>query len=664
MYRAQSRDSTLLASQLAIVGGVVARQDASGRLALHALSSAVPVLPAQSKNGRKWRGSLGRRVASWGVLQSSAGTASLISTDIPPFPDGATKVLQLTHNATPSYGQQNPVDDQSWMVADLIGGHANLGSGGTNAGLWVKNPGSSTLAFELRIYNVAANRNMFWYGSVDPGDWRFLTLSPAQYAGNSWTYGTDLALIVRVTEMNTLGTDTWTTGDTLLIGPVYLGCYARPRFNLMFDDGLTSIINPISAPLISTGKAVTSSSSNVFTTAATHQLQIGEPILFTDTAPTSLSVNTTYWVQTTPAGNTFTLAVDSTLVTTVSSTGFSGTANYQYAGTSSRSVKEVVEQYGFRGTCFLIGSKIGASGYMTASEIQQIVAAGWTIGSHSNTHPQNNENAGLMLLGPYGYYLSQLTSQGIIGPSSLTPANRRVTSTSGSTLTCEANHQFLADMPIVFTDVAPGNLSLDTVYYVLTPSGAAFGLATTVGGSAISVGSWTGTANYRYSGSANDDSAIYADVVAGAAAVAAVTGNTQPQKYLALPQGGWDKYVRSACIRAGFSWVRGISSYNNAHTIPIGMPTGGGTSNTMHRPGGWLSQIDAVQTDGAITIPQIKQYVDDCISLGALGGNYHHALSVVNLPKLDQLCSYLRTKAAADAIDVMTIDEMNYQFGN
>lgn len=637
-------------------------------------------LATSGLTSRSFRGTYGRKVASWtNALQNSAGTATLETTsDLPPFADNATKVLRLTQNATASFGQQNPLD----------GSQAYMPSGtnpGFSAGIWVKNPGTRTLNFELKFFNAPTTKTMAWTCAIEPtSTWTFLTCSPSQQVnGGSWTFGTDVVAFVRVTQVNTSGEGAWLSGESLLFGNVYVDCAARPSFMIQFDDGQNTQRNPANVQIVSGSAFVSSTLTNVLTTAAAHPLQIGMPIVFTDAAPTSLVVGTKYWVATVPSTTTFTLATDATLATPATTTGFAGTANYQYAGTQQRSGQAIVESYGFRGSLFIVPLWLGTSGkygystgntFMSGADVQAMYAQGWSVGSHTNTHPSNNENAGLRLLGPYGYYLSNTVdnlSANYVSFWGLGATNRRRvtagTQASPSVFTTENAHQFLVNMPIVFTDVAPTGCTLGTTYYVASvPTTTTFTLATDQGTLASrvnnSTGAFSGTCNYRYAGSAIDDSAIFADIIAGIAGVLAL-GIPTGAKYLALPQGAADEFVRSAVIRSGVKWVRGTEP--TARSIPLGLPTGAGVSLAKNPSGGWLMQPDALPSDGVTpTITTLKSYVDDVITQGACGCSYHHSVGAASLSNLDNLCAYLRTKVDAGSLSVMTLDEfaLAYKF--
>ena len=623
------------------------------------------------------RGTYGRKVGAWeGALQNSAGTTSFVAGDVPPWADFTTRSVRLDQNATTSFAQVSCEGGQAYMpLGRGTGPAATPLTGGFTAGVWVKNPGSRTLNFLLQMYNVAANRSVQFYGACEPGGWRFITFSPVQDAGGTWSRGVDAVSLVRVAQRDTGAEGAWLAGEYLQFGPVYVDVAARPKFLLTFDDGLITQRYPHNTPFVSGAANVTSTLSDVLTTNAAHNLSIGTPIQFSETAPTSLTAGTTYWVKTVPSSTTLTLATDSTLATTATTTGFAGVARWAYAGTQDRSIQQIVESYGFRGSLFIVPQWLGTTGrygygggsnaFMSASDVLAMWADGWAVGSHSNTHPSNGDSAGLRLLGPYGYYLSNAydnmplqyrTNFGIT-----IAWRRRVTAgtqASPSVFTTENAHQFLVNQPIVFTDVAPTGCTLGVTYYVrTTPSATTFTLATDQGTLASAVnnttGAWSGTANYRWPGSTLDDSAIYQDIIDCANALTAM-GITTAFKFLALPQGGADEYVRSACIRAGITWVRGVTTPTQANTIPIGAPSGGGLP-LQH--GGWMLQPDSVQTDGTVAISALTGYVDEVIKQGACGCSYHHGLSNGTVLGLDRLCMHLRTKVDANLIDVLTVDE-------
>lgn len=339
--------------------------------------------------------------------------------------------------------------------------------------------------------------------------------------------------------------------------------------------------------------------------------------------------------------------------------------------------QQVVERYGFKGSLFIVPGWLGTEGvygygklkcaFLSAADVLAMHAEGWAIGSHSNTHPSSRDNAGLRLLGPYGYFQSNPIdnlSEVYARTWSLNSGHRRrvIGATAGNEfLAFENDPQLLVNQPIVFTDGAPPGFAVGTIYYCQeTPTPGTASFATDRGTllkTVVPTANWSGLANYRYPGSANDDSAIYADIMAAIDALTAM-GITTGGSYFALPQGAADRYVRSACIRAGIKWIRGASY--RGQTFAFGRPTGGSLSQLGEAPGGWIAHPDCVQTDGGVTpsVDQITQYVDTAVRLGACGCSYHHDVQSNTIGNLDALCAYLKTQSDARLIDVLTLDQL------
>lgn len=324
------------------------------------------------------------------------------------------------------------------------------------------------------------------------------------------------------------------------------------------------------------------------------------------------------------------------------------------APVSGRSAKQMLDYFGFKGTVYVVPDLMDKSATLvTTAEVQSLLTAGWAIGSHSATHPIDATGAGLRLLGPYGYQRSRLAGN-------LT-ADCRITSATASTdtFTCEASHNMSVGSKLEFVNVAPTGFQVGVTYYVTAPSGANLKLASTPAnanaGTAIDIPSdWTGTAEWRWPGSAPNDSAIYADIKAGIDGLTA-KGIRGHEIFLALPQGGWDHFVRSAVERLGIRHTRGISSTSANHrSIHMGYPTGGTVSSSPYWAPGWPEQADAISTDQSFNLSQATAYVDEVIANGYTGANYHHSVS--DSPDvLHGLLAYLKTKVDAGLIDVVTV---------
>jgi peptidoglycan/xylan/chitin deacetylase (PgdA/CDA1 family) len=46
----------------------------------------------------------------------------------------------------------------------------------------------------------------------------------------------------------------------------------------------------------------------------------------------------------------------------------------------------IMQEYGFSGTAYMVANRLGAEGYLSIPQLQEMIAAGWEIGSHSMTH--------------------------------------------------------------------------------------------------------------------------------------------------------------------------------------------------------------------------------------------------------------------------------------
>lgn len=77
-------------------------------------------------------------------------------------------------------------------------------------------------------------------------------------------------------------------------------------------------------------------------------------------------------------------------------------AGFPLSGTT---YKDIFAHYGFRGTAYIPTAYTGVNSlYMSWDQLRSLQDDyGWSIGSHSHTHPYDGSAAGLRLLGPYGY---------------------------------------------------------------------------------------------------------------------------------------------------------------------------------------------------------------------------------------------------------------------
>lgn len=51
----------------------------------------------------------------------------------------------------------------------------------------------------------------------------------------------------------------------------------------------------------------------------------------------------------------------------------------------------IMQKYGFTGTVFMVAEYLDGDGYLTTSQLQEMLAAGWEVGGHTVTHPHLGE---------------------------------------------------------------------------------------------------------------------------------------------------------------------------------------------------------------------------------------------------------------------------------
>lgn len=325
---------------------------------------------------------------------------------------------------------------------------------------------------------------------------------------------------------------------------------------------------------------------------------------------------------------------------------------------SGRSTLEMLAYHGHPAIFYIVPGLVGgAATNITQQEVLAIQKAGHLIGSHSSSHPIDATGAGLRLLGSYGYRRSRLAGNGF--------GECRITSASAATgvLSCESDHKMSVGGKVVFIDTAPTGFQVGTTYWVTGPAGANMKLASSAGNANAGIGlpvpaDWAGVAEWRWPGSADDDTAILADIRAGIDGLRAL-GVTGHEDYFALPQGGWDHQVRSAVERLGIRHTRGISSPLAKHrSIHLGWPTGGSASST---PGllacGFPQQQDAFTSDQGATQAELQAYIDEGIEHGYTMFNYHHSM-LDSTAVLDWLMGYVAIKRAAGLLETPSLEEM------
>lgn len=325
---------------------------------------------------------------------------------------------------------------------------------------------------------------------------------------------------------------------------------------------------------------------------------------------------------------------------------------------------DLLTQYGFRdkGSIFHLTRRIGTSNsvktFLTTNQMSELAAAGWSHCFQSHQDPCDNANNGLRLMGPVGYTAKTVAS----------------VDTSANTLTASAAHNISAvgsywGYPVVFagTDL-PAPLDTSSIYWARYSSATAFTLHPTendaiAGTNTIDLTTTGAAANFtfRYAYSSNDSTVIQQDFETGIAALTAL-GYSDTARIYAANQGQFDTYTVAAirsvglelCAAIGNTYLSGgtpMTRHPVAETTGLSMGSGQVTDSLVTLP-------SAIQTDGAPTATDARNYVDYVINMGGVGSNYHHSISASNGPVLAAYLDQLRTRVAEGSCDVVTAAEL------
>ncbi len=346
------------------------------------------------------------------------------------------------------------------------------------------------------------------------------------------------------------------------------------------------------------------------------------------------------------------------------------TATATFAGgpagtTQAWSCASLLEAWGFVGSCFHLTRRIGTSNalktFVTWSDIATLATKGWTHHTQTHSDPGSSNNKGTTLLGPYGY--------------SGLPAISAV-DTSANTITTAAAHNILQSyyggFPFVLygTDL-PAPLVAGTAYWARYSTSTAFTAHATEADCVANTGvidlTTTGTIGnfgWRFSGSANDSSAILNDYNTCRSALIANGIPAYDASIVAFNQGAYDRSVVRA-VRDGGYKALGIEASQGATSSAgrfalgeSGYPGGFiGSSRDCIMASTWYTLPHAIQTDGAPTATTIRQFVQQAVANGLIIQNYHHGLSPTTGPQLDAYLSELSIQQAAGLLDVVTATE-------
>ena len=232
--------------------------------------------------------------------------------------------------------------------------------------------------------------------------------------------------------------------------------------------------------------------------------------------------------------------------------------------------------------------------------------------------------------------------------------------------TCRNDHKLLTGSKLELVNATPSGTQFGTAYWVHSLGGKDFKLCTTAGNANAGIGipvpaNWAGVAEWKYPGSRPDHLAILEDLMGGIIDMHAM-GIRGHEWAHALPQGGWDHYVRTAIELTPIRHVRGIQSIAANHRdLQLGWPTGGTYSSTDHLACGFPHQ-SAWTTDSGPTSAQAVGYVDDCKDNGYTGCIYHH--SGLDTPEvLEAVMARVAAHRAAGLMKTPTLKEFATRMG-
>jgi hypothetical protein len=208
----------------------------------------------------------------------------------------------------------------------------------------------------------------------------------------------------------------------------------------------------------------------------------------------------------------------------------------------------IVQAFGLKATCYVLTSCVGKAGnFMTLAQLLELQNTyGWCIAFQSAANPLDLNNAGLRLLGPYGYDLKTNVYTSI---ASVDTSANTITTTAAHKITRVTGTAGVQGYPVeVYGTNLPAPLQTGTKYWLRETTTTAFQLHPTEADANANTNAidltTTGTVgnfDYRYWGSANDGTAIAADFTAGQAQMQA--WGLSGWRHYAPNQGAYDTYT-------------------------------------------------------------------------------------------------------------------------
>ena len=313
----------------------------------------------------------------------------------------------------------------------------------------------------------------------------------------------------------------------------------------------------------------------------------------------------------------------------------------------------LVQAFGLKANCFVLTRHIGKTNFMTMAQLQDLQNTyGWNICTQTHYNPLNLANAGIRLLGPYGYDYKTSTYGSISGV-----AANVVTTSSAHQITRATGFAGYQGFPVTLYGSAlpASSFNTSTVYWLRETSTTQFTFHLTeddsINGTNIVTLDVGGTAwDFRYANSTADGSAVGSDLTI-AQGILQANGLTGWRHY-APNQGAYDPISEAAIntLRAAgnmrvVSGIFGSTGTLDSAFFPrvangaVGFGTGTAASKQFNTSGAeWMTCPVAIATE-SVTEANIRLAVDNAIQTGSVIGNYQHFMSTETTMR--QLIAYL-----------------------
>lgn len=551
--------------------------------------------------------SRGTLITDW----SSGYTGTANTLDTSPIV-GGTALAQISTVSGNAFAAANAGSQSSSMRQCAFWAMSSVRAGGQPA---------ATVIVEFGTDSTFANTCFFTASVPCTGRWTFLTSSAQVAWGTSGTFtiGVTNFTHVRIRESASTATNTGRpavngTTDRIVLGPVYRDPAARAFGYVRLDDGVTD----------------------------------------------------QYVARQT-------LAADF-----VGKSGITLTAGVPHSALS------VLQAFGLKATAYILTRHVGdtAAGFLTVAQLRDLQDNyGWCIGFQTHANPLNGANLGLRLLGNLGF-----TLMAVGGISSVNTGTGVITAGAAHNITTTNGAAGVQGHPVTligsgFPVPATGAaLAAGDTVWLRDVTSTTFTIHRTESDACNNVNVITyssiGTpANwgYRFRGSAADSSAIAADFATGQALMQGWGLNGW--RHYAPNQGAFGLETESVLLAmrtagtlrtgSGTFASTGITKPDYTPRIVQGVigatPGTGLTGSFGTTLTQWMTVPSNIDThNGGVDMEAaIRAYVDDCVTRGAICGNYHHHFSTqASLRNFCVYCDQLRLRADQGLMEVGTMDDL------